>query len=68
MPIAARAIPSVIRFVPMVSKPIASTGSSTAHGWTVIESRFSLIIRPQSDDGGCEAEAEEADAAIRPIE
>jgi len=38
---AARAIPSVIRLVPIVSSPIASTGNSTPHGWTVIDSRFS---------------------------
>ena len=68
MPIAARAIPSVIRFVPTVSRPIASTGSSTAHACTVIESRFSLIIRPQSDVGGWRPKPRKLTAAMRPIE
>jgi hypothetical protein len=68
MPIAARAIPSVTRLVPTVSRPIASTGSSTAHGCTVIDSRFSLIIRPQSAAGGCSPKPRKLIAATRPIE
>ena len=47
---------------------MASTGSSTAHGCTVIESRFSLIIRPQSAVGGCSPKPRKLIAAIRPIE
>ena len=67
-PIAARAMPSVTRLVPTVSRPMASTGSSTAHGWTVIESRFSLIISPQSAVGGCRPKPRKLIAATSPIE
>ena len=52
IPIAARASPSPIRLVPIVSSPIAITGSSTGHGWSISPFWFSLIISPQSAAGG----------------
>ena len=67
-PIAARAIPSVTRLVPTVSRPMAATGSSTPHGCTLIASRFSLIISPQSAVGGCSPKPRKLIAATRPIE
>ena len=68
MPIAARAKPSVSRLVPIVNSAMASTGSSTPHGWTVTASRFSLIIRPQSAVGGCMPRPMKLSAAITPME
>src|SRR5919108_733637 len=67
-PIAARATPSVTRFVPTVRTAIASTGSRTPHGMTAIDRRFSLIMSPQSAAGGCSPKPRKLIAAIRPIE
>src|SRR6185503_9252986 len=67
-PMAARATPSVTRFVPTVSRPMASTGRNTDHGWTVIARRFSLIIRPQSAEGGCRPKPRKLTPATIPIE
>src|SRR5918995_3304606 len=68
IPASARDKPSVIRFVPIVRSPIAITGSSTAHGCTVIDSRFSLIMRPQSASGGWSPKPRKLMPATRPIE
>ena len=50
------------------ARAIAMIGSSTPHGWTVSDSRFSLIIRPQSDCGGCRPRPRKLIPAISPIE
>src|SRR5262249_36623740 len=68
MPIAARAIPSVMRFMPTVSRPIAATGSSTGQGWIAMPMRFSLIISPQSAAGGCRPNPMKLTAAMGPVE
>src|ERR687898_222788 len=68
IPASARDRPSVIRFVPTVRSPIAITGSSTAHGCTVMDSRFSLIMRPQSASGGWSPKPRKLMPATRPIE
>ena len=61
-------MPSAIRLVPTVSTAIASTGSSTPHGWTARAMRFSLIIRPQSAVGGCMPRPRKDSEASAPIE
>ncbi len=51
-PATARETPSVMKFVPIAKRAMQSAGARTAHGWSVIPARFSLIIRPQSAFGG----------------
>src|SRR5918992_737627 len=65
IPIAALAKPSPTRLVPIVSRPIAVTGSTTPHGWPASSPcRFSLIMRPQSAAGGCRPKPRKLSAAI----
>src|ERR1700730_7632064 len=67
MPAAARAMPSPISPVPMVSSAMAATGRTTPHGWTVRAMRFSLIIRPQSGAPGLVVNPRNASAAMTPM-
>src|SRR5215216_6570558 len=68
IPASARDRPSVMRFVPIVRSPMAITGSSTDQACTVMDSRFSLIIRPQSAAGGWRPKPRKLIPATRPIE
>lgn len=54
--------------VPMVRRPIASTGRTTGHGWTVSPLRFSLTISPQSAAGGWSPKPRNESDAISAIE
>src|SRR5690606_14620336 len=62
------AIESAMRFVPIVSSAIASTGNSTPAGSSDSAMRFSLIMRPQSAAGGCIPKPRNDSDAIAPIE
>src|SRR5204862_1694414 len=68
IPADARATPSPIMLVPIVSSAIAITGMTTPHGWIVSPCRFSLIISPQSAAGGCRPKPRKLSPAISPIE
>jgi hypothetical protein len=47
---------------------MASTGRNTAHGCTLMDRRFSLIISPQSAVGGCSPNPRKLTAATSAIE
>ncbi len=57
-----------MRLVLTVRAAMRMTGATTAHGCTVMAMRFSLIIRPQSADGGCMPKPMNESAAIMMIE
>ena len=61
-------MPSAIRLVPMVNRPMISTGASTAQVWVESASLFSLIICPQLAALGSVENPRKPRAAIRPIE
>ena len=61
-------MPSAIRLVPMVNRPITSTGASTAQGWVARPSRFSLIIWPQLAAPGSVVKPRKPRPATRMIE
>ena len=52
----------------MVRAAMRTTGAMTAHGWTVMAMRFSLIMRPQSAAGGCMPKPRNESAAIMMME
>ena len=60
--------PRLWLIVLMVRAAMRTTGAMTAHGCTVMAMRFSLIIRPQSADGGCMPKPRKERAAIMMME
>ena len=61
-------MPSAIRLVPMVKRPMMITGASTAQGWD--EQRQPVLVDHLAPVGGAGVggEAQEAEPATRPIE
>ena len=46
-------MPSASRLTPITSDATAAAGASATHGAPVMKMRLSLIMSPQSEDGGC---------------